>query len=330
VEPAGSGEDASPPELEAQLLYQSGTPELEFLPEGPYPYGESHLSWVAIQHGASAVQGSINLLDLASGRNRSFEMPGRPGFAFPTTDAGTFLLGCEKRVGFYKLDTGEWSGPSVDVETETGGTILNDALFHGDAVVFGTKDLGFETPRAGLYFWRPADGTLTRLAGEQTCSNGKVILEEGGRASLLDIDTPTRKVLSYPLDLETGRVGAPRVALDLSSEPAFPDGMIATPDGRSVVIAFYDPRDVPFGQARQYRLDTGAVEMVWRTPGSPRVTCPQWLRLRGEPRLVLTTAAEHMSPEQRNRHPRAGALFIGEAGRPDVEPPGPYPLPAGI
>jgi len=330
VKPAGTDGRTSPPELEARLLFQAGEPELRFLPEGPYPCGESHLSWVAIQHGASAVQGSVNILDLASGNNRSYELPGRPGFAFPTTDPGSFLIGCEKQVGFYRLDTGEWSGPSVGVETATGGTIVNDALFHGDSIVFGTKDLDFKTPRAGLYFWRPADGTFTRLAAEQTCSNGKVILEEGGRASLLDIDTPTRKVLSYPLDLETGRVGAPRVALDLSGEPAFPDGMIATPDGHSVVIAFYDPRDVPFGQARQYDLDTGVVEVVWRTPGSPRVTCPQWVRLGGEPRLVLTTAAEHMSAEQRTRHPRAGALFIADACRTDVVPPGPFSLPPGV
>jgi len=326
----GPGQSATPEELDAQLLFQADDPALEFLPEGPYPCGHGRLSWVAIQHGESAVQGSLNVLDLETGRNVSHLLPGRPGFAFPTTDPGTLVVGCEKKVGFYRPETGEWSGPTIGVETEVGGTIINDGLIHGDALIFGTKDLGFRTPRAGLYFWRPADGTFTRLAGGQTCSNGKVILEEGGRAALLDIDTPTRKVLSYPMDLASGRVGPPRVALDLGGDPAFPDGMIVTPDGRSVVIAFYDPRDVAFGQARQYGLESGAVEIVWRTPGSPRVTCPQWVRIGGEPRLVLTTAAEHMSAEQRERHPRAGALFVADARRDDIVPPGPFPLPAGV
>lgn len=325
-----AAEAAGPRETEAEPLLEPGDAALKFLPEGPYPCAERELSWVAIQHGSTAVEGSLNILDLETRRNRSYTLPGRPGFAFPTTDAAIFLVGCEKQVGFYRPEAGEWTGASVSVEPEVGGTILNDGVIHGDAVVFGTKDLGFSTPRAGLYFWRPRTGILTRLADRQTCSNGKVILGAGGGATLLDIDTPTRTVVSYPLDLEAGSVGRPRVALDLRDEPAYPDGMIATPDASSVVIAFYDPGDPPHGQARQYGLESGAVEAVWRTPGSPRVTCPQWLRDEGRSLLVLTTAVEHMSAEQRARHPRAGALFVADASWLDVSPPEPFPLPPGL
>lgn len=318
------------PIADAELLLRTGDPALEHLPEGPYPYGRGRLSWVAIQHGPDAVQGSLNVLDLASRSNRSHPMSGRPGFAFPTTDPGVFLVGCEKRVGFYRVETGEWSGPSIVVEAEVGGTILNDGLIHGDAVIFGTKDLGFEVPRGGLYFWRPRDGRFDRLAGGQICSNGKVILGEGDRVSLLDIDTPTRRVVSYPLDLREGIAGAPRTVLDLSGEPGYPDGMIATPDGRSVVVALYNPDDAPFGEARQYALDTGAVEARWRTPGSPRVTCPQWVRVGIRVRLVLTTAVEGMSDARRRRHSNAGALFVADAHGTPGAPPEPFPLPAGV
>jgi len=209
-------------------------------------------------------------------------------------------------------------------------TIINDALIHHDAVIFGTKDLAIEKPRAGLYFWRPAREQLTRLADGQICSNGKVILEDGERVRLLDIDTPTRQVVEYPLDLEEGRVGPPKVVLDLTGDPAFPDGMILTPDGKGVVIAFYHPDSVEAGEARQYDLATGERQVVWRTPGSPQVTCPQWVPLSGKVALVLTTAVEHMSPPRQAQCPNAGALFVAETPWSEVPEPPRFPLPPGL
>ena len=78
---------------------------------------------------------------------------------------------------------------------------------------------------------------------------------------------------------------------------------------------------------QQYALETGVVEAVWRTPGSPRVTCPQWMRVEDEPRIVLTTAVEGMSPEQRARHPHAGSLFMAEAPQAGAVTPSPFPFP---
>jgi sugar lactone lactonase YvrE len=311
----------------ARVLFRPATPELRFLPEGPYPCGPGVVSWVAIQHGANAIRGSLNILDVAAASSRSVSLEGRPGFAFPTSDTDTFLIGCEKRVGFFDLESGTWMEPSATVESEVDGTILNDAHFHRDAVIFGTKDLAFETPQAGLYVWRPSRDRLSRLAGGQVCSNGKVIIEDGERVRLLDIDTPTRRVVEYPLDLEEGRVGAPKVALDLTDDPAYPDGMILTPDEKGVVIAFYHPDSVEAGEARQYDLASGEVQAVWRTEGSPQVTCPQWLSLDGRVALVLTTAAERMPPERLARCPNAGALFIADTPWSEVPEAPRFPLP---
>jgi sugar lactone lactonase YvrE len=155
-----------------------------------------------------------------------------------------------------------------------------------------------------------------------------VVLEDDEGARLLDIDTPTRQVVEYPLDLEEGTVGAPRVVLDLTDDPAYPDGMILTPDHEGVVIAFYNPDSVGAGETRQYDLASGEAQVVWRTEGSPQVTCPQWLSLDGRVALVLTTAVEHMSPQRLARCPNAGALFIADT--PWSEPPEAprFPLPS--
>ena len=91
-------------EYSTEVLFRPETEQLRFLPEGPYPYGDDRLSWVAIQHGADAKTGSLNLFDFRSRSNQSLELPGRPGFAFPTNRDGVFVTGMERQVGLF--DTG--------------------------------------------------------------------------------------------------------------------------------------------------------------------------------------------------------------------------------
>ena len=56
------------------------------------------MGWVAIQHGANVFAGSLNILDLATGKNTSMPLPGRPGFFVETTDPGIVLVGIERRL----------------------------------------------------------------------------------------------------------------------------------------------------------------------------------------------------------------------------------------
>ena len=69
------------PRFVAKPLFEPSQDELRFLPEGPRRLrGTDSLGWVAIQHGADLAIGSLNVLDLATGANRSIPLPGRPGF----------------------------------------------------------------------------------------------------------------------------------------------------------------------------------------------------------------------------------------------------------
>lgn len=298
--------------FEAELLYRPSSAELRFLPEGPYDLGDGRFSWVGIQHGATAQTGSLNLFDLNTGRNTSLDLPGRPGFAFPTTVGDRFVVGLERHLVVVDVTSGEFRELCGPVEGDVDGTIINDATLVEGGVVFGCKDLQFETPKAGLYLYRTADRRLLRLRNDQTCSNGKKPLIWRGRPSLLDIDTPTKQVVAYPLDVAAGTLGDPVVVLDLRDEPAFPDGMVLTPDGTGAIIAFYDPRKVAAGATRQYELATGRVQCEWSTPKSPRVTCPALVNHAGRVRLVLTTAVEHMSPEDQRELTDAGSLFVAD------------------
>ena len=298
---------------EARVFFTPAAEELRFLPEGPYPYGDQQVSWVAIQHGADATSGSLNLLELSTGHNRQIPLTGRPGFAFPTTRSQTFIVGLERSLVLLNVETGESTTWVDGVDAAVEGTIINDGVTFDGHLVFGCKELKFSAPKAGLYLLRRGERSLVKLSGHEICSNGKAVTRiDETTYRLLDIDTPTKQVVGYTIDVAKGELRDRAVVLDLTAGAVFPDGMIMTPDRQSIIIAFYDPREQPVGEARQYALASGELEAVWTCPGSPRVTCPQLIRRQGRIELLLTTADEGMSPSLRALCPYAGCMFVGE------------------
>ena len=298
----------------AELLYLPESAALRFLPEGPTPLGAGKFSWVAIQHGADANSGSLNIFDVAQRSNVSYDLPGRPGFAKPTTRAGTFLVGCERELGLFSTATGQWQTLVAGVDSHVSGTIINDGTLYGPNVIFGTKDLEFKTPKAGLYLYRGSDGQLIRLRDDQICSNGKDVVDAGaGGLCLIDIDSPTKKVVRYRIDMERGSLSAPETVIDVGDLESVPDGMTITPDEQSVIISFYNPNPAEYGETRQYSLLSGELEHIWRTPLSPQATCPMLLEMPdGSIKLIITTAVEHMPTERHAAAANAGGLFIAD------------------
>jgi sugar lactone lactonase YvrE len=296
-----------------KILYRPPTEALRFLPEGPYPLGDARISWVAIQHGADATQGSLNILDLRTGQNETYDLPGRPGFAFPCSDGESFVVGCERSLGVFHPATKQWRVFCDGIDRDVSGTIINDGVVWENCMVFGCKDLEFQEAKAGLYLWHGGKQKLFKLRNDQTCSNGKAIrLTASGSLELVDIDTPTKQVAAYTLDLESGTLGPRRVLVELKNHVGFPDGAILTPDGSGIIISIYNPDAAPHGETRVYDLQSGKVLDVWETAGSPQATCPQLVELDGQIKLVITTAVEHMPSDRRASAPNAGCLFIGD------------------
>lgn len=295
-----------------ELFLRPASAELRFLPEGPYTVDGDRCSWVSIQFSPQSMAGALNITNLYCKSTLSYALPGRPGFAFPTDRDGTFVIGLERSVVLLDTKTGAVSELVGGIDSSVSGTIINDGIAFSEGLVFGAKDLKFQEKKAGLYFYRTRDGKLFTLRNDQLCSNGKVMNQVGsGRYELFDIDSPTKQVVRYELDTEKGTLSEPKVVLDFTSGEVFPDGMVGTPDGKSVIIAFFDPRPSQNGEARQYNLATGALEHVWTVPESPQVTCPQLIRIHGKVALLLTSASENMSAEQLAQHRNAGCLFIG-------------------
>lgn len=300
--------------IEATPLNVPGSDALRFLPEGPYQIATGKFSWVGIQHGSDARHGSLNRYDLDTGENVSLNLPGRPGFAFPCRTGNRFVVGCERELGFIDVESGKWESFCEKIDDDVTGTIINDGLAYEDNLIFGSKDLEFATKKAGLYLYRGSDGKLIRLRDDQICSNGKAIQSVGGALSLIDIDSPTRQIVRYPLDIQAGTLGEAEVVLDLTSDPAVPDGAILTPDGTGIIVSMFLPQSAAFGETRCYDLASGECQKIWRTPLSPQNTCPALVAHDGKLKLVITTAVEHMSTEDQAVCSNAGKLFIADSG----------------
>ena len=316
----------------AAPFFDPASEALRYLPEGPrvlqnYPGGDAKIGWVAIQHGPKLFEGSINVLDLASGQNQSFALPGRPGFFVETTQPGLLLVGLERRLAYFDLLTGELAETGIEVTTDE-RVIINEGLAVEGGVLFGTKDLAFNQPIAALYFFDSITGRVRTVFGGQTCSNGKFLRRDAEGATLIDIDSTPKAITRYRLDTKLDRILDQSQVTAAASLPGFPDGLRPLPDGESVIVAFYNPDAVADGVAQQLRLSDGAVLCEWIVPGSPRVTCPEFVQIAGEVKLIFTTAVENMPAATRQLAYGAGTLYLGDT--PFQEMPDPPPLvPAG-
>ncbi|MCO8123631.1 SMP-30/gluconolactonase/LRE family protein [Stieleria sp. TO1_6] len=305
--------------IEATPLSVPDSDALRFLPEGPYQIAPGQFSWVGIQHGSDANHGSLNRYDFQTGQNISIDLPGRPGFAFPCSpNAGAaldrFVVGCERSLGFVDLESKQFTPFCEGVDGDVTGTIINDGLVIDDNLIFGTKDLEFATKKAGLYLYRGRDQKLIRLRDDQICSNGKATLSQDGQLWLVDIDSPTRQVVRYQLDIDGGSLGPAEVVLDLTADPAVPDGAILTPDGSGLIVSMFLPQAAAYGETRLYDLTTGQCQTIWRTPLSPQNTCPALVAENGTLKLVITTAVENMTADDQAVCTNAGRIFVADSG----------------
>ena len=324
----------TPCQFIASPFFEPADERLRFLPEGPrllrnHPDGGNKLGWVAIQHAADIHEGSLNVLDLASGQNTSFRLPGRPGFFAETTKPGVVLVGLERRLAYFDLTTGvlDETGPQVTTDERV---IINDGLAIDGGVLFGTKHLEFNQQIAALYLFDFATKTVRTVIDKQMCSNGKFLTRDAAGATLIDIDSIPKTITSYRFDSKLERMSQSSLITSPDSLPGFPDGLRPSPagvneaEGASVIVAFYNPDPIPNGLAQQLRLSDGKVLCEWQIPGAPRVTCPEFVELDGEVKLVFTTALEGMPAETRSMAPGSGALYL--ASTPFQRMPTPPPL----
>jgi sugar lactone lactonase YvrE len=229
-------------------------------------------------------------------------------------------------LGIFDLISRHWEPFCGGIDGDVDNTIINDGMVYEDNLIFGTKDLAFATAKAGLYLYRGTDKMLLRMRRDQICSNGKAMLSSDAGLQLIDIDSPTRKVVRYPIDIHAAALGRPETVLDLTDDPAVPDGAILTPDQTGIIVSMFRPEAASHGETRWYDLATGALRCTWQTPGSPQNTCPALVAHQGKVVLVITTAVENMTEQDFADCPNAGRIFVGDTDFDRIEPTAEYPV----
>ena len=293
-----------PPRTVARPFFRPRSPELRYLPECPRQLRDGkRLTWVAIQHGSDSKAGSLNVLDLATKENRSYALPGRPGFTALTAEPEVLYVGVERSLVLFDLAAGRIVRTLAELP-EDPRVIINEGTAVPDGVIFGTKHLGFSQPIAALYHYGP---TLREIRGGQVCSNGKFFHD----GLLIDVDSQPKTITEYRYHPDRP-LEALRLIVPPDRLPAIPDGLRPTPDEKSIVVAYYNPGHVADGLAQQIRIADGEVEQEWIFPGSPRVTCPEFVTIDGRLQLLFTTSVEGMPAETMAIAPEAGSLFLAD------------------
>jgi len=208
---------------------------------------------------------SIRRFDPASGRNESFDIPGRPGSLALTSTPGQLLIATEHQLGWLA-----WGDPNIDpwldLEAAGAGIRLNDGRTDpaGRFVVGSMHDDHEVVGHVGtLHIVDPA-GTRTAVRSGIGISNGLAFDPERGR--MYFADSLARKVWAYEYDLEIGRAGDPVVFIDFELHRGAPDGACVDADGCYWVAAAFGSavyRFTPDGA-----LDT-AIELPVRKPTMP-------------------------------------------------------------
>jgi len=204
-------------------------------PIGEYraQWGEGPIWWEGFLYYVDIEKHKIIRFDSKSGDEVIFEVGERVGTVVPREEGGLVWAGDN---GLSFLD--EFTGISThitDPEPDKENNRFNDGKCSPDGRFFaGTISLKKVEGDATLYRL-DADQTIHTAHSGVTNSNGIVWSTDG--STVFYIDTPTREVLAFDYNSETGALSNKRVAFTTTQIDASPDGMTIDEDG-NLWIAF--------------------------------------------------------------------------------------------
>ena len=268
------------------------------LAEGPCWWSERNiLLWVDIE------ASRIGLFDPATGNNDFFHLPAHVGAVVPTS-VGDLLLATA--AGLMRMD------PStgvvtllLDPEVDRPGNRFNDGKCDPWGRFWaGTMAYDFE-PLAGSLWRLDGDGRITRQRSQLTISNGLAWSQD--RGTLYFIDSPTLKVMAFPLT-SSGEIAAePSICVQIPEDwDAVPDGMCIDAEGMLWIALFGGGAVTRWDPISGQLLDRLAVPCRQVTSccfGGPHLD-----------QLFMTTARREMDAAAIAAEPLAGGLFQADVG----------------
>jgi len=254
-------------------------------------YKTQELYWVDIEGKA------LHIYNPKTKVNKTFPTPSRIGTVVPYTLTEA-VVALEDGIYKLNLETGELSLVS-DVEAQQTENRFNDGKCDplGNLWV-GSMHLEQTKPHASLYKI-DEKGVAAKMVDSVTISNGIVWTSDA--KTMYYIDTPTSKIMGYDFDINTGTISNERVAVEVSLEDGFPDGM--TIDSEDMLwVGLWNGNAVA-----RYNPNTGALIRKIEVPAHNVTACA----FGGENLdiLFITTASVDMTPEEQKALPLSGSVF---------------------
>jgi sugar lactone lactonase YvrE len=268
-----------------------------FLGEGPlWHSSRGSFFWVDIE------RGNLYEYHLANDISRTRHFPHRLTVVLEGKD-GKLILGLDRRLARFDLETEEleWL---CGVEDDLPLHRFNDGKVDPKGRIWiGTLSTTF-TDGAGSLYRIDADLQPEKVLSELTISNGMAWSADA--KTFYFIDTPTRQICEYSFDVESGEIEFRRVAVEMPKEMGFPDGMCIDREGM-LWVGHY-------GGSGVYRWNPDSGELLDKIElPVPHVTS---CCFGGEnlDHLLITTAQENLSEDDRKKYPQSGNAFVVKVG----------------
>jgi sugar lactone lactonase YvrE len=234
----------------------------------------------------------------------TWEAPEQVGFALPF-EAGGFIAGLQN--GLHRFDPERATFELiVDPEPKLPGNRLNDATVDPQGRLwFGTMDDG-ESAQTGAIYRLRADASCERETVMMPITNGPAFSPDGKTIYYAD----TLGGVLHTADVSAiGRLSNSREFATIPNSQGYPDGLTVDAEG-CVWVGLYMGWEV-----RRYSPRGELLETV-------RFPCDAVTKIAfGGPELktvYATTAAKHLTPEQRIDQPHAGNLFSFDVSVPGL------------
>jgi len=286
-------------EKKAFIEYQA---ELEFetmalLGEGAFwNHKTKELYWVDIE------DKKFNIYNPSSVTNRSISMPSLIGTVVPYSENEAIVALLD---GIYKVDlqTEELSILS-DVESNMPENRFNDGKCDPNGNLWvGSMHFGQSRPNASVYKINE-QGETVKMIDSVTISNGIVWTKDA--KTMYYIDTPTGNIMAYDYDGKSSTISNGRIAVEVSKEHGFPDGM-AIDENDMLWVGMWNGNSVAHFDPKSGKLVSKVL-----VPAHNVTSCA----FGGDNYdiLYITTSSLDMTEEEQKSFPMAGSIFKAKPG----------------
>lgn len=262
------------------------------LGEGP-SWDDEHqvLYWVDI------AGHKIHIYDPKTNSDKVIQTDQPVGAVVPSKSGG---LTVAAEHGFYTIhpDKEQWT-PIADPEQHLPENRFNDGKCDAKGRFWaGTMHNGGKENEGALYCLH-TDFSVRKVLEPVSISNG--IAWAADNETMYYIDTPTRQVVAFDFDLDTGTIRHKRVVVTIPAEQGLPDGMTIDAEGM-IWVAHWGGY-----QVSRWNPKTGEQIQSIQVPVAKVTSCAFGGEKLDE--LYITTARIDLTPQELAEQPHAGGLF---------------------